>query len=1111
MTETLAPQEDQVHFPRAWERFVNPTRSIGKPRKVESHAEEGARLFAEHEAGVRETLDHMLHERLKPAAYAFLDGTPDPVGAAVVTVLICHGIGGTPHYTDYHESKDASSRSMVHHLIDRHGLPFAAAAAAVFFTLDTGRQPHPQVLLRQMHLNGEGWSRSVPDGLLRDLRDRFAAASDAEYAAVREALAAHRDNPAERVAVSLLAPDERAWTDEVCKEHQDSKPRKFVTDLLAVQAATTVEQLEALGLQRIPAYELKNPALANLIRRLGAAAAPILIDSVKECHHAAWRKNLHKALAMLPSDEAAGYFADRLHESDVPGYAQEFAQRFPLRTLRAVAARLPDAGPDRTKRLTTLLQADPAVEAAVPRLDAEARAIVEPLFASASRLPEADAADLPPLLVDPPWTVKAPKRKPVVIEGLEPPATNRVVWAEGERAAWGERGHSRSGDNSEEAWRKIARRLELRKLPSDEGLHFLAYAPLAIAAPVADRWHAREPLGYWAYELKTILSRFETAVSEQVVRGSAFAPDLREAALPIVNRTAARMMADAFVRLKSARETAVAWLDRHPADAAALLIPDALGKERKPRTAAEAVLRYVAAEHGAASVREAAAPYGTEAAAAIEALVDFDPLTPVGTKIPKPAAWASPALLPQVLLADGERALPQASVGHLLTILAIATPEYPYAGIEVVAEACDRESLTRFSLALFERWLGVGAPTAESWALTQLAHFADDHTVRMLAPLVAKWPGESQHQRAVKGLKVLGAIGSETALRAIQTIAEKAKFEAIKWEANDQIKAIAENLGLSRDQLSDRLLPDFGLGDQAAMVLDYGPRKFTVRFDEQLKPYVTDESGKPRKTLPKPGVKDDERIAGEAYQRFTALKKDLRTVAADLVKRLEAAMLQGRIWTPAEFRQYYVEHALSGHLARRLVWIAEHDGNRIGFRVAEDGSFSDVGDETVTLATDATIRVAHPALLATGDVRAWAELLADYEVLQPFDQMNRPVMAFTADEIATGRLTRFEGVTVEVGRILGMTNRGWDRTGYESGGVELSVDYHLPGGGAIIVDLDPGIYVGSVNAHPHQTIKRVALSGVEEYGSHGGTRPEGLDPVAVSEALAGLARLTATS
>jgi hypothetical protein len=454
-------------------------------------------------------------------------------------------------------------------------------------------------------------------------------------------------------------------------------------------------------------------------------------------------------------------------------------------------------------------------------------------------------------------------------------------------------------------------------------------------------------------------------------------------------------------------------------------------------------------------------------------------------------------------------------VRHLITVLALATPEYPYPGLDVVADACDRASLARFSRALFQLWLSVGAPSKDSWALTQLAHFAEDETVWMLAPLIREWPGESQHKRAVTGLAVLGAIGSEEALRAIQVIADRVKFKALKEEAGRQITRIAADLGFSREQLADRLVPDFGLGEDAALVLDYGPRKFTVAFDEALKPFVTDEAGKPRKALPKPGAKDDPQLAGDAYQRFSALKKELRAVAADQIARLETAMATSRVWTLEEFRRFFVEHALTRHLARRLVWLAESGGSRFGFRIAEDGTFSDVEEDTVDLAADAVVRVAHPVHL--GDrVDAWAEILADYEILQPFDQLARPVLDFAPGELETGRLTRFEGAKVDVGRVLGMTKRGWRRAAPEDGGIEPGIAYPLPGGGFVTVSLDPGVWAGAIGDTPEQTVLGVWLTDAERYwwseeADANRKFPKEIDEVAAAEVLGSLARLTGRS
>jgi len=1095
------PDEDLLAFPPAWERLVLPTRTVGKPRKLKLDPDLGHRRFSDESAWVRKVLEPMDDDEFQAAATAFLDGGPDPLGAAVVVTLVCH-------HLNWH---DYPAPAMFHHLMTEYGLAFATRAAAEFLTLDIKWDRQDELRVYRMALNGRFWDRTVEHGPLKDFRSLLAAASETAYAEVVDALAGHRGNRALRFAVSLLVPDQQEWTLQVCREHQSQSSTDRVTELLVIEAVTTAEQFAAMNLQTLPGHYVTIDNIAGVTRRLGVDAVPILVATAANSYYTNELKALYRAFSILPSDEAVGFLTDRLPEALVVGFAMDAAKRFPQRMLRVLAARLPDADTARRKLLTELAHADPIMETALAHLDAETRATLAPLFEGSARFPEADTAELPGLLADPPWIVKGPKKKAVVIEGLVPPAINRVAWAEGERERFGEVVLNYREKKEERSWRQRAEKLARGELDADEGLQYLVYAPLEMAAEGAALWRTAPLLGYWAeFELKNLVSRFEATVSEEVAKAAATEVRLYEAAMPIANLPAARLMADGFVRLKSVRADATAWLDRHGADAAALLIPDALGKDRKPRFAAETALHYLASKHGRDLVQGAAAQYGDEAAAAIGALLDVDPLMPVGVKIPKPSPWVAPALLPQVLLSGGKRALPHEAVGHLVIVLSVATPEFPYAGVDVVAGACDRGSLNRFSLALFERWLAAGAPSADGWALTQLSHFADDHTVRSLSPLVAKWPGENQHQRAVKGLQVLGAIGTEAAMRAIQGIAEKARFDGIRWEARSQIEAIAARLGLTADQLADRLVPTFGLDEESALVLDYGPRTFIVAFDEHLKPYVTDEAGKPRKTLPKPSAKDDERIAEDAYLRFSALKKEMRTAAADQVRRLEAAMVKGRKWNAEEFREFFAEHALTKHLARRLVWQAEVGGEWTGFRIAEDGTYSDVEDETLDLPADTAIRLLHPALLAADRVAAWAEILADYEVLQPFDQLSRPVYAFTEGELKTGRLTRFEGFTVDPGRILGMTKRGWDRAGGWDGGGEPGISFPLPGSGYVTMDLDPGIYAGAAAESGNQTLLRVRLATTEKYRHEGELEvPTDIDPVAASEALAALDRLTA--
>ncbi|SDD66120.1 DUF4132 domain-containing protein [Glycomyces harbinensis] len=1104
MTDTVAPREDRLVVPEAWLDGLLPFRGrrTGPPVELDPDAPERLRGLAKaHDADLRAALAQPDNQDFAAAGLRHLDGGLDAYGAGVVAVLL--------RGSDRHKSP-SMLRPELDAWVLEHGLAFALTASLAALQVNPWnlyqRGKAIDIAQRKLAVVRLGHVgalfHEVQQGV-KALRGLIAAADEAEYAAVVAAAAAFRTGPTERFLVGLLLPEQREWVDEVCREYKDLDG--YYTDKILWEFVSTSEQLTAAGLSKLERWEAGTHLTGTLLHNLGAASLPVFTATLRQQVDGDGRANLLEAVGLIPGDEPMSYLVGNLAEPGVYRAAASAAARFPRRALRAIAAADAALAPELRPRLASLAALVPeAVRAAHPD-----RAAIEALLACSS-VPEAAVDDLPTLLTSPPWTKKRPKTKPVVLDGLAAPDGIAVTWAEGERERWSVPEANYFRNHTEDDWHHSIRRAGKHH----DGRMYaiaLAYAPLAIAAEALEKWDgAFAP--YTSSDINVVLSRFEADVAQRIlVHLRKNAADHR-ALVPILSLDAARLAADWFDRLKSARASAVAWFDRHGTEGARMLVPDALGADKRARRVAEGALAFIAARQGDAVVEAAAASYGDDAAAAIRDLLDGDPLEPRGVKLPKPGAWADPAMLPQVLA--GDRALPAESVRHLITVLALTTPEYPYAGLDVVAEACDRASLARFSRALFQVWLAEGGPSKDGWALTQLAHFADDDTVRLLAPKIREWPGLSQHKRAVNGLGVLGAIGTEEALRAIQGIAEKVKFKALKQEAGVQIETIAAELGLSRDQLADRLVPGFGLGDEA-LVLDYGPRKFTVVFDEQLKPYVTDEDGKPRKSLPKPGAKDDAAVADAAYQRFSLLKKELRTAASDQVSRLEAAMVNARTWNADEFRRFFAEHPLVKHLARRLVWLAEADGARTGFRIAEDGSYSDAADDAFTLPENAVVRLAHPIHMEPKEVDAWAEVLADYEILQPFDQLARPVMAFTEDELATGHLTRFEDKQVEVGRLLGLTKRGWRRAAPEDGGVEPGIHYPLPSGGYVTIALSPGIWVGMIAENPVQKLESVHIGHSEVYwydrSRETQRMPEGIDPLTASEILVALERLTAGS
>ncbi|MFC6955967.1 DUF4132 domain-containing protein [Glycomyces mayteni] len=1082
-------------LPAAWTAKLLPRRGTrpGTPTEPEPDAPD---LLAERFEVHADLLSRILHmkrnRRHRQPIDDYLSGAPDLAGAVAAGELLRY-VG--PH------TPDEWSRLELHAWLRAHGLAWAASAfverhaveIAAYYT--EGVRPQ----MSGLHLTAASWHsyrslhRDMDSGLVAELRAHLAAASDEEYRAVVAAVADHRGGPSQRLAAALLLPDEADWTAEVCEEYHEHNSSGG-TDRFLFHFVSRAAHLKAARVHKFEEYYLDAERIAAALDSLGDQAFGLLSRTfgTRWQISADNRRLLAKGLALLP--EGAAYLVANLDRPHAFDGAVEGARLHPEAALRAVAAAVPDAAAAQRGRLAAVAEA----AGALGGLAAAETAAVEGL--AQDRVPDADPADLHYLFTAPPWTVKRRKAKPQVIEGLEPVGEPRLAWNEGERERWLDLVASYVDDPETAAsWRGHS----ARRLTGDSARYLLpsllAFGPPDAADPYYGQWLASdaEP---GQDQILAILARYGPESIPKAVKAAEYC-EFDQVLGPVFSLDAARHVAERYARRKTDRALAAAWFARHGIAVATVLVPDALGADKDRRKYAEAALFHLAVRLGDKEIVAAAAPYGPEAAAAVAALFDGDPLEPRGAKVPRPGPWAVPVMFPQVLLEGRERALPEDAVRHLLTVLALATPEYPYPGLDVVAAACDRASLARFSRAVFEQWLAVGAPAKDQWALTQLAHFAEDATVWLLADRLREWPGDGQHKRAVAGLGVLGAIGTEEALRAVQTTADKAQFKALMWTAHEQIERIAAELGLSRDQLADRLVPDFGLGGD--LTVDYGTRKFTVAFDEQLRPFVIDEAGKARKSLPKPGAKDDDAVADDAYQRFQALRKELKSVAKEQVTRLESAMVSGRTWDAGEFRRHLVDHALTGHLARRLVWLA--DG--AAFRVAEDGTFSDLDDDAFDLPAGAAVRLAHPALLGE-DTGRWAALLADYEILQPFDQLDRPVLAFTAAELATGRLTRFEGATVDTGRLLGLSRRGWTRGYPGDGGLVPGFTYALASRCFLVLHVAPGIDLAYTAEHPVQTTASVHLADLGTFGTDPVPPTGPIDPVAAAEALGALARLT---
>ena len=573
----------------------------------------------------------------------------------------------------------------------------------------------------------------------------------------------------------------------------------------------------------------------------------------------------------------------------------------------------------------------------------------------------ADPAALPRVLADPPWLGERVRVTLPEITGLDPlPLPDREVWPDGLRRRLLSSGPGTSGSEGPGSLQDALAQLvdsphgSAPKLAAAQRRIREAAADgdgAAVAAGLADLRRVEQQLSdsprtldaaaivrlpggigadVWnalAWELIDDLDRPGFAAATLGLAGLAGITRVLQRrpaeyaglALPFASVSLAPVVARCLRRVPPARRAARDWLLAHPEHAAAGLVGAALGFASDSQADALAGLRVLAEAGDRALVEQVGARYGRDdVTAGLTAVLDLDPLLELPSRIEPLPHWWAPGEWARPRLVDGRALLDQA-LDALGVMFALPREHGVYPGIGQAVAACDPASLAACGWDLFTAWLDDGADPQDGWAMSTLGLIGDDDTARRITPLLRSWTGRTQ-PRAVQGLDVLARIGTDVALLQLNGIAQRARSAGLKEAAGERIALLAAARQLTAQELQDRLVPDLGLDERGTLILDFGPRRFTVGFDEALTPLVRDQDGARLKTLPKPRSGDDPALAKEAAASWRRLKKDARTVAAQQVVRFERAMTQRQRWTPQEFTELIVGHPLVGHVAHRLVW-----------------------------------------------------------------------------------------------------------------------------------------------------------------------------------------------
>ncbi len=242
----------------------------------------------------------------------------------------------------------------------------------------------------------------------------------------------------------------------------------------------------------------------------------------------------------------------------------------------------------------------------------------------------------------------------------------------------------------------------------------------------------------------------------------------------------------------------------------------------------------------------------------------------------------------------------------------------------------------------------------------------------------------------------LGVMPGLAPIGQLAILKTKVKFGSAQKEIEKAFNVSAAREGLARDEIEELAVPSYGLES-------VGLRRET--FDDYQAELIVDgttaslhwlKDGKPLKSVPAAVKKD----RAEEFKELQGAIKDINSMLPAQRARLDTLYLTQKTWPLPIWKERYLDHALVGTLARRLIWTFADKG-KTNAGMWHDGQLVGVNGKALKLDDKTTASLWHPIGQTMDEVLAWRDYLERREIVQPFKQAHREVYLLTDAERRT--------------------------------------------------------------------------------------------------------------
>ncbi len=267
----------------------------------------------------------------------------------------------------------------------------------------------------------------------------------------------------------------------------------------------------------------------------------------------------------------------------------------------------------------------------------------------------------------------------------------------------------------------------------------------------------------------------------------------------------------------------------------------------------------------------------------------------------------------------------------------------------------------------------------------------------------------------------LGGLSCRESIDALEHLLSAAADSGLRREIGAAIRSAGKRTGLGADEIAERLVRRADLDDEGQRLVTIGRQeaRVTVTPDGEV---VTQWRGRRAWSRRIP--------ASAAPATIQLVRLAAREVSAALEgerRRLEGTLASGLAWTAREWRRRYLDHPVTGPVARGLIWTCEPAaGGRLAGIPDASGKLMTL-DGPAELPCDGTVRLWHPLLAGPEETGRWRELLAETGQQQPFPQAFREVRAPDEGLLpAETTLRYFAGQAVRHPEAIALlAERGW--------------------------------------------------------------------------------------